>query len=94
MLAQPRGKKRYGDSTTAVTNRKIARRASIELLEVYQQCKSDFRYTRSLNPRMCLTKPSEPLDATAFDNSEADLIVYVNDVLVSTSIRFYIPHRT
>jgi dual specificity protein kinase YAK1 len=82
-----KGEKQKGGSSanSSATIRKIARRASVELLEVYQQCKSDFRYTRSLNPRRCLTKPSEPVDAHGSDNSDSDLIVYVNDVLVSTS---------
>jgi hypothetical protein len=79
-----KGEKQKG-GTSHATSRKIARRACIELLEVYQQCKSDFRYTRSLNPRRCLTKPSEPQDPNGFDNNESDLIVYVNDVLMSTN---------
>jgi hypothetical protein len=80
-----KGEKQQKGGSSSATIRKIARRASVELLEVYQQCKSDFRYTRSLNPRRCLTKPSEPVDANGCDNSDSDLIVYVNDVLVSTS---------
>lgn len=65
-------------------SRRTALKASVDLLEFYQRCKSDFRYTSNLNPRRCLTKPSDPVDAGGADNSEADLIVYVNDVLIST----------
>lgn len=46
--------------------------------------RSDFRYQTSLNPRRCLTKPSETV-GDGFDNSEADLVIYVNDELVSTA---------
>lgn len=63
----------------------LLRRLTAELVEVYQLCKPEFQYSRGANPRRCLTKPAEPSDAAGCDNAEADLIVYVGDVLVSTS---------
>ena len=54
------------------------------LLEVYKKCRAEFRYQPSLNPRRCLTKPGET-EGDGFDNKDADLVVYVNDELVSTA---------
>ncbi|EKX35447.1 hypothetical protein GUITHDRAFT_118363 [Guillardia theta CCMP2712] len=65
-------------------------KASVSLLEVYKTCRSDFRYQTSLNPKRCLTKPSE-IEGEGHDNREADLVIYVNDELVSsTSGRKYV----
>ena len=59
-------------------------RCTVRLLAVYKKCTAEFRYQTSLNPRRCLTKPSE-IEGDGFDNKDADLVVYVNDELVSTA---------
>jgi dual specificity protein kinase YAK1 len=61
------------------------RRLTADLVDVYQKCKPDFAYHRATNPRRCLTKPAEPTESGGSDNADADLIVFVGDVLVSTS---------
>jgi len=39
--------------------RLVLKRATVELLGVYKKCTAEFKYQTSLNPRRCLTKPSE-----------------------------------
>lgn len=64
--------------------RTMLERATVALLGVYKKCTAEFQYQTSLNPRRCLTKPSE-VEGDGFDNKDADLVVYVNDELVSTA---------
>lgn len=42
-----------------------------------------FKYSSSLNPRRVLTKPSDGISNDGVDNSNADYILYVNDILGS-----------
>ena len=63
----------------------ILRKSTVGLLAVYKKCTGEFKYQTSLNPRRCLTKPSETEGDSGFDNKDADLVVYVNDELVSTA---------
>eukprot|EP00288_Rhodomonas_lens_P011041 CAMPEP_0177748232 /NCGR_PEP_ID=MMETSP0484_2-20121128/31827_1 /TAXON_ID=354590 /ORGANISM="Rhodomonas lens, Strain RHODO" /LENGTH=459 /DNA_ID=CAMNT_0019263103 /DNA_START=365 /DNA_END=1740 /DNA_ORIENTATION=- len=74
--AAPHGKDRK--------KQRVVKAHSAHLLETYKTCRSDFRYQISLNPRRCLTKPSELIE-NGYDNVDADLVVYVNDELVSTA---------
>ena len=64
--------------------KKTLERVTVALLGVYKKCTAEFKYQTSLNPRRCLTKPSE-VEGDGFDNKDADLVVYVNDELVSTA---------
>jgi len=69
---------------------RLVLKATVSLLEVYKTCRSDFRYQTSLNPKRCLTKPSE-IEGDGYDNRDADLVIYVNDEFVSsTSGRKYV----
>jgi hypothetical protein len=83
--AEARGKS--GSSRERMPGRAKApmRRLTADLVDVYQKCKPDFAYHRATNPRRCLTKPAEPTEPGGSDNADADLIVFVGDVLVSTS---------
>ena len=53
------------------------------LNDSYKKCNPGFGYTSNLNPRRSLTKPSEPAGNDGHDNENSDLIISVNDILVS-----------
>jgi len=84
---RPRGAAGTADPASkgaGIASRGILRQATIGLLAVYKKCRAEFKYQTSLNPRRCLTKPSD-IEGDGFDNKDADLVVYVNDELVSTA---------
>ena len=58
---------------------------TVDLVETYHRCSPSFEYVAQpvLPPRL-LTKPSEPSVPGGYDNINDDLIVSVNDVLVSS----------
>ena len=62
----------------------MLRRVTVGLLAVYTKCTAEFQYQASLNPRRCLTLPKE-VEGDGCDNKDSDLVVYVNDELVSTA---------
>ena len=62
----------------------MLRRVTVGLLAVYTKCTAEFKYQASLNPRRCLTLPKE-VEGDGCDNKDSDLVVYVNDELVSTA---------
>ena len=61
----------------------VTARASVYLSDSYKKCNPSFGYSSNLNPRRQLTKPSEPAGNNGHDNENSDLIISVNDVLVS-----------
>ncbi|KAL6053128.1 dual specificity protein kinase yak1 [Balamuthia mandrillaris] len=52
-----------------------------DILSLFRRCNPEFRYMPSSNPRRVLTKPSQGVDNYNYDNVNADLILYVGDVL-------------
>ena len=56
---------------------------TVELPELYLRCHPSFLYSRSFNPRRVLTSPSERCGNGGYDNVHANLVLSVNDVLVS-----------
>lgn len=52
-----------------------------EICTTYTLCNSNFSYEVSNNPKRVLTKPSEGKLNDGFDNEDANLILFVNDVL-------------
>jgi hypothetical protein len=59
----------------------IVSRVTVCSLKTFQACNPHFAYDSTSNPRRVLTKPSEPCGNDGFDNADADLILYVNDVI-------------
>lgn len=52
------------------------------IIETYQSCNSTFTYSEAFNPKRYLTNPSVAASNGGFDNSNSDLILAVNGVLV------------
>ncbi|GBG33112.1 Protein kinase, putative [Hondaea fermentalgiana] len=63
----------------------VVRKATVALAQSYQQCSTEFKYMKSLNPRRALTKDCKGKKNNGLDNEANDLILIVNDVLKSSS---------
>eukprot|EP00292_Cryptomonas_paramecium_P007194 CAMPEP_0113700212 /NCGR_PEP_ID=MMETSP0038_2-20120614/23813_1 /TAXON_ID=2898 /ORGANISM="Cryptomonas paramecium" /LENGTH=442 /DNA_ID=CAMNT_0000623807 /DNA_START=234 /DNA_END=1558 /DNA_ORIENTATION=+ /assembly_acc=CAM_ASM_000170 len=63
---------------------RLLSRCTTRLVDIYKSCKTDFKYTAGLNPRRCLTNPSE-CEPGSSDNLDGELLLYVNQVLVSNN---------
>jgi dual specificity protein kinase YAK1 len=57
---------------------------SQRITETFKICNPSFSYSVQCNPRRPITKPSEGVVNDGWDNENADLIMHVDDVLVSS----------
>ena len=64
-------------------------RLLVSLVETYQQCDPNFKYSAEKNPRRVLTEPSTPVHNHGYDNVNYDYILVVNDVIVNPHGRQY-----
>ncbi|KAK9714598.1 hypothetical protein RND81_06G106200 [Saponaria officinalis] len=55
------------------------------IVETYRVCNAEFRYSDVLNPKRFLTSPSEGVLNDGHDNSNSDLILSVNCVLLNSN---------
>lgn len=53
-----------------------------EIVETYQICNPQFKYSEDLNPKRFLTTPSTGVLNDGYDNANSDLILTVNLVLI------------
>ena len=58
-------------------------RMTQSLTETYSTCNPNFDYSLQHNPRRPITKPSLGVANDGWDNENADLVMHINDVLVS-----------
>lgn len=65
-------------------------RLTKDIVETFQICNPDFKYSEVLNPKRFLTNPSVGVLNGGYDNANSDLILHVNSVLVNptTNQRF------
>lgn len=54
------------------------------IVETYQECNPEFRYTDELHLKRFLTSPSDGVFNDGHDNANSDLILSVNYVLVNS----------
>ena len=73
-------KRHHHDGTTS-NQLKPLMRITKYLVQTYQNSNKEFQYASSLNPRRVITKPSQGVSNNKNDNVNADLIIYVNDIL-------------
>jgi len=57
-------------------------RLTKEIVETYQICNPQFKYSEDLNPKRFLTSPSVGVLNDGYDNVNSDLILTVNFVLI------------
>jgi dual specificity protein kinase YAK1 len=66
----------------------VLRRATVELASLYRKVGGrKFLYSNRQNPRRALTKDAKGVSNFNWDNASADLILYVNDVIVDEEFR-------
>lgn len=58
-------------------------RITKDIVETYQICNPQFKYSEELNPKRYLTSPSIGVLNDGYDNVNSDLILTVNFVLVN-----------
>lgn len=78
-------------SLRVIVGKPLVVRLTKEIIETYQICNPTFTYSDSFNPKRYLTNPSNGVKNDGLDNTNSDLILAVNAVLVnSDSNRRYI----
>uniref|UniRef100_A0A2P2JKC4 Uncharacterized protein LOC8284284 isoform X2 n=2 Tax=Rhizophora mucronata TaxID=61149 RepID=A0A2P2JKC4_RHIMU len=66
-----------------VVKRPLVSRLTKEIVETYQICNPQFKYSEELNPKRYLTSPSIGVLNDGYDNVNSDLILNVNFALVN-----------
>ncbi|KAJ6799573.1 dual specificity protein kinase YAK1 [Iris pallida] len=91
------GKPESSSSAKSSTLRVVVRRPLVvrltkDIVETFQLCNPNFKYTEALNPKRFLTNPSVGVANDGYDNSNSDLILHMNSVLVNvdTKQRYYV----
>jgi dual specificity protein kinase YAK1 len=58
-------------------------RLTTDIVQTFEKCNPEFKYSESLNPKRFLTNPAVPAHNDGHDNANSDLILYVNLELVN-----------
>ncbi|XVF06800.1 hypothetical protein REPUB_Repub06bG0081800 [Reevesia pubescens] len=66
-----------------VVRRPLVARLTKDIIETYQICNPQFKYSEELNPKRFLTSPSIGVLNDGYDNVNSDLILAVNFVLIN-----------
>lgn len=66
----------------STSNLQLVARLTKEIVETYQICNPQFKYSEDLNPKRFLTSPSTGVLNDGYDNLNSDLILTVNLVLI------------
>ncbi|CAN6233809.1 unnamed protein product [Urochloa humidicola] len=67
----------------AVRKRPFVARLTTDIVQTFEKCNPEFKYSDSLNPKRFLTNPAVPVHNDGLDNANSDLIMYVNLELVN-----------
>ncbi|KNA04206.1 hypothetical protein SOVF_201830 isoform A [Spinacia oleracea] len=67
-----------------VVRRPLVAKLTKHIVETYQECNPEFRYTDELHLKRFLTSPSDGVFNDGHDNANSDLILSVNYVLVNS----------
>lgn len=73
-----------------VVRRPLVARLTKDIVETYQLCNPQFKYSEELNPKRYLTSPSIGVLNDGHDNVNSDLILTANYVLINSEQRRYI----
>ncbi|CAL5019053.1 unnamed protein product [Urochloa decumbens] len=66
-----------------VRKRPFVARLTTDIVQTFEKCNPEFKYSDSLNPKRFLTNPAVPVHNDGLDNANSDLIMYVNLELVN-----------
>ncbi|KAL6843767.1 hypothetical protein ACP4OV_026338 [Aristida adscensionis] len=72
-------------SLHGVKRKPFVARLTADILQTFEQCNPEFKYSEALNPKRFLTNPSTPAHNDGLDNANWDLILYVNLELINKS---------
>ncbi|KAK8462913.1 hypothetical protein SEVIR_1G292800v4 [Setaria viridis] len=67
----------------AVRKRPFVARLTTDIVQTFEKCNPEFKYSESLNPKRFLTNPAVPIHNDGLDNANSDLILYVNLELIN-----------
>ncbi|GJM86552.1 hypothetical protein PR202_ga02421 [Eleusine coracana subsp. coracana] len=67
----------------AVRKRPFVARLTTDIVQTFEKCNPEFKYSESLNPKRFLTNPAVPVHNDGHDNANSDLILYVNLELIN-----------
>ncbi|XP_062119633.1 dual specificity protein kinase YAK1 homolog isoform X1 [Humulus lupulus] len=67
-----------------LVRRPLVSRLTKDIIETYQICNPQFKYSEELNPKRYLTTPSIGVSNDGHDNSNSDLILTVNYALINS----------
>ena len=65
-------------------------RLTKDIVETYQLCNPQFKYSEELNPKRYLTSPSIGVLNDGHDNVNSDLILTANYVLINSEQRRFV----
>lgn len=74
-------------SLRVVVRRPVVARLTKHIVETYQLCNPEFKYSEELNPKRFLTSPADGVLNDGHDNANSDLILSVNYVLVNSQMQ-------
>lgn len=63
----------------------LVSRLTKDIVETFQLCNINFKYSDVLNPKRFLTNPSVGVLNDGHDNANSDLILHANTVLVNST---------
>jgi dual specificity protein kinase YAK1 len=58
-------------------------RLTADIIQTFERCHPEFKYSEALNPKRFLTHPSTPVHNNGVDNKYWDLILFVNQELLN-----------
>ncbi|KAJ3431783.1 homeodomain interacting protein kinase isoform a [Anaeramoeba flamelloides] len=68
----------------------VLKKLTSSLLETFKNSSNDFNYDVKNTPRRALTRNKIPISNNDFDNSEAELIIFVNEILSTKDKRYQV----
>lgn len=68
----------------------LVARLTKDIVETYQLCNPQFKYSEELNPKRYLTTPSIGVLNDGHDNVNSDLILTANYVLINSEQRRFV----
>ena len=68
----------------------LVARLTKDIVETYQLCNPQFKYSEELNPKRYLTSPSIGVLNDGHDNVNSDLILTANYVLINSEQRRFV----
>uniref|UniRef100_A0A0D9VJX8 Protein kinase domain-containing protein n=1 Tax=Leersia perrieri TaxID=77586 RepID=A0A0D9VJX8_9ORYZ len=86
LSARNNGLSARSSNLSSVRKRPFVARLTTDIIQTFEKCNPEFKYSDSLNPKRFLTNPAVPVHNDGLDNANSDLILYVNLELVNKKL--------